>query len=278
MNDPAAAMNDSVQASSEALGFAGQPAEVALPRLLDAHGGRLYSLALKFCGSHEDAEDLVQEVFLLAFRKWSQFAGTARPTTWLYTIAARACKRRKRRRSGEPRVLASLSDLLPFGDGPVVDLPTSAADPLESQLRREARERVEGALARLPRHYRMALILKDLVELPTADVARVLSLKKATVKTRVHRARLQLRQALSETLPLKPAPAPRYSHRVCLDLLSAKQEAMDHGVDFPVGGSEVCERCAALFATLDLGRDVCREIGQGELPAALRSLLLEEMG
>ncbi len=258
--------------------FAGQSAEVALPRLLEAQGGRLYSLALKFCGTPEDAEDLVQEVFLLAFRKWSQFRGASRPTTWLYTIAARACQRRRRRRAGEPAFLDSLSDQLPFGDGPVADLPAPDAGPLDAQLRREARESVERALGQLPRHYRMALVLKDLVELPVADVARVLSLKEATVKTRVHRARLQLRRALAGVLPPKDAPPALYSQRVCLDLLAAKQEALDRGVAFPVGGSEVCERCAALFATLDLGRDVCLEIGRGELPPVLRSRLLEEMG
>ena len=251
-------------------------ADVALAALLEVHGGRLYGLALKFCGSAEDAEDLVQEVFLLAYRKWDQFHGESRPSTWLYTIAARACQRQKRRRSGEPRTVDSLDDLLPFGEGPVPDLP-AADDPFDTQVRREARERVERALARLPRRYRMALILKDLIELPVADVARVLSLKEATVKTRVHRARLQLRQALSSTLPQKQAPPPLYSHRVCLDLLAAKQEALDHEVEFPVGGSEVCERCAALFATLDLGRDACREIGRGELPVALRDRLLAEM-
>ncbi len=266
-----------IASTADLLDFAGQPAEVALPRLLESQGGRLYSLALKFCGSPEDAEDLVQEVFLLAFRKWSQFRGASQPTTWLYTIASRACQRRRRRRAGEPASLTSLSDLMPFGDGPVADLPAPEAGPLDAQLRREARENVERALSQLPRRYRMALVLKDLVELPVADVARVLSLKEATVKTRVHRARLQLRQALSEGLPAKHAPPPLYSQQVCLDLLSAKQEALDHGVAFPVGGSEVCERCAALFATLDLGRDVCLEIGRGELPAALRSRVLEEI-
>ncbi len=271
-------MNETDHATNaELLELAGQPAEVALPRLLEDHGGRLYSLALKFCGSPEDAEDLVQEVFLLAFRKWSQFRGASRPTTWLYTIAARACQRRKRRRSGEPQTLTSLSDLLPFGEGPVTDLPAPHAGPLEAQLRREARESVERALGELPRHYRMALILKDLVELPVADVARVLSLKEATVKTRVHRARLQLRQALTEALPPRDAPPSLYSQRVCLDLLSAKQEALDRGVAFPVGGSEVCERCASLFATLDLGRDACLEIGRGELPPVLKARLLEDI-
>ena len=256
--------------------FASLPAEVALPELLDAHGGRLYGLALKFCGSAEDAEDLVQEVFLQAYRKWDQFRGESRPTTWLYTIATRACQRQKRRHSGQPRNLDSLSDLVPFDGGSVADL-EAADDPFQTQVRREAREQVERALAQLPRPYRMALILKDLVELPVADVARVLSLKEATVKTRVHRARLQLRRALSSALPQKQAPPPLYSHRICLDLLAAKQEALDREVEFPVGGSEVCERCAALFATLDLGREACREIGRGELPGALRARLLEEM-
>ncbi len=275
-------MNDSTESVDAAPDvdspdYANLPADVALPGLLEAHGGRLHSLALKFCGSAEDAEDLVQDVFLLAYRKWDQFKGESRPTTWLYTIAARACQRRKRRRSGEPRNLDSLDDLLPFDDGPVADLPAAEHDPYHAQVHREAREQIERALARLPRPYRMALILKDLVELPVADVARVLSLKEATVKTRVHRARLQLRRALSSTLPRKQAPPPLYSHRVCLDLLAAKQEALDREVEFPVGGSEVCERCASLFATLDLGRDACREIGRGELPAALRARLLAEM-
>ena len=69
--------------------LAHQPADVAVPKLVEEHGGKLYHLALKFCGNPADAEDLVQQTFLLAYRKWSQFKGDAAPTTWLYTIAAR---------------------------------------------------------------------------------------------------------------------------------------------------------------------------------------------
>ncbi|MCP3959402.1 MAG: RNA polymerase sigma factor [bacterium] len=268
----------SIPSTEELSGLAGQSAEVALPRLLQAYGGRLYNLALRFCGSPEDAEDLVQETFLLAFRKWHQFRGQARPTTWLYTIAARACRRRKRRRAGEPHALASLSDLEPFGQEPIADLTRPDDGPLDAQLRREARESVERALAELPTHYRMALILKDLLELPVADVAGILGLKQATVKTRVHRARLLLRQRLEETLPRREAPAALYSQRVCLDLLRAKQEALDRGAEFPVHQKEVCERCAALFATLDLTHDACMDIGRGELPPALESRLSAEIG
>jgi predicted RNA polymerase sigma factor len=166
---------------------------------------------------------------------------------------------------------------MPASEGPVVDLPTDDEDPLDDQLRREAREAVERGIAELPHHYRMALVLKDIVELPVADVAGILGLKRATVKTRVHRARLHLRRILTESLPRRDAPPPHYSQRVCLDLLHAKQEALDRGVPFRVPQQEVCERCEALFTTLDLARDSCAAIGRGQLPPPLRERLLEEL-
>ncbi len=253
--------------------LAHQPADVAVAKLVEEHGGKLYHLALKFCGNPADAEDLVQETFLLAFRKWSQFKGDAAPTTWLYTIAARQCRRSKRLRVGEPRRLEPIESLLPSKERQVVDLPSEIDGPLEAQIRREAVEALERGIGKLPTPLRMALVLKDIVELPVADVAQVLGLKPATVKTRVHRARLMLRRTIAQTLPRKDAAPPNHATRVCLDLLAAKQEALDRGVNFPVPQSEVCERCQALFATLDLGVDICQELGRGRLSQKLRRAL-----
>ena len=87
-----------------------------------------------------------------------------------------------------------------------------------------------------------------------------------------------LRRELARTLPRKSAPPPNHAKQMCLDLLKAKQEALDRGVAFPVPPEEMCERCQALFATLDLGRDTCRRLGQGELPAALRREMLAAFG
>lgn len=257
--------------------LAGQSADIALPMLLEAHGGRLYNLALRFCGNADEAEDLVQDVFLQAYRKWDQFQGESRPTTWLFTIAARTCQRRHRLRSGQPRHMSSLEELLPSPLGPVADLPSGEQSPFDEQLRREAKEAVGRAIAGLPHHYRMALVLKDIVELSVAEVAGILGIKSATVKTRVHRARLQLRQAIEEQVPTKDAPPPIYSQRVCLDLLRAKQEALDRGVPFPVPQDEICQRCESLFSSLDLAHDACGLIGQGELPTSLADRLREEM-
>jgi RNA polymerase sigma-70 factor (ECF subfamily) len=239
--------------------------DVAIPDLLEEHGGKLYGLGLKLCGVPEEAEDLVQETFLQAYRKWDQFEGRAKPTTWLYTIASRICQRMHRKRSGEPDRLASLQDLVPFGDPRMAVL----EDPLDNEIRKEGRARVEEAITGLPIDFRMPLILKEIVGLPIADIAAVLGLKPATVKTRVHRARLRLREALLEGAPKRALPAPAYSEQVCLDLLEAKQEALDRGVE--LAQSVVCERCQAVFSSLDATQDLCARMADGPLPAEVRA-------
>jgi len=255
-------------------------AKQAIPRLLDAHGGRLYGLGLKLCGNREDAEDLVQEIFLQAYRKWHQFEGRSDPSSWLYTIGARACQRMHRRRSGEPSHMAPLDELLPSEDDSVPD--PEAEGPLDAQLRREAHEAVDRALQALPPDFRLTLVLKDIAELSVAEVAEILGIKEATVKTRVHRARLALRKALVERLPAEDAengsPGASHPRSVCLELLRGKQEAMDRGAEFPVSPEMVCERCRALFNSLDLARSFCVQLIGGELPPALKKVILESVG
>ena len=252
------------------------PRDRALERLMDEEGGRMYGLGLKLCGSSEEAEDLVQETFLQAFRKWDQFEGRSAPSSWLYTIAARICQRRNRLRSGEPTRVQSLSELLPSGQPMVAEIPSSVESQLDEQLRREARERVDLALANLPIHLRLPLRLKDITELSLSQIADILGLKEATVKTRVHRARLALRKELADSLPQREAPPPDHSQKVCLDLLSAKQEAFDRGVEFPVPPDELCSRCQSVMSTLDLTFDACRQLNLDSLPEPLRQSILDE--
>lgn len=253
------------------------PADVAVSELMKRHGGRLYSLGVRFCGNDDEARDLVQDTFLLAFRKWDQFEGRSDPATWLYRIAARACQRRHRKRAGEPRQLEPLEKLLPSGERTVVDVPSSEDGPLELLERHESEEAVDSAIATLPETFRLPFVLKEIMELSVAEVARILGVKEATVKTRLHRGRLQVAKELRRRLPKKAAPPPDHSRRMCLDLLRAKQEAMDRGVELPVPREELCARCRSLFATLDLGQEVCRHLGNGELPEEVETLIRKEM-
>jgi len=242
---------------------------------METDGRKMYGLALKLCRNQAEAEDLVQDTFLQAYRKWDQFEGRSEPTSWLYTIASRLCQRRQRPRSGEPRRMESLTDLLPVGESMIPEIPASTDSPLDEQLRKEAQEQVERALAALPVHHRLPLVLKDIAELSVSEVAEVLGIKPATVKTRVHRARLALRRALAEVLPKMHSEPPDHPQRVCLDLLQAKQEALDRGAAFPVPPEELCSRCQSLLSTLDLAHEVCSELDLERLPEELRRSILE---
>lgn len=255
----------------------GTPAAEAIPRLLDLYGDKLYRLGLHQCGNEDEAHDLVQDIFTTAFRKWDQFEGRSAATSWLYTIAVRTCRRRHRRRSGEPAQHVPLDELLPTHGQAMAIVPESS-DPLTDAIRHQARDVVDAAISRLPLHYRLPLLLKEIAELSIDEVSDILGLKEATVKTRVHRARLMLRKELETVLPKSDLPAPDHARTICLDLLKAKQEALDQGVDFPVPAAELCSRCQALFATLDLAHDTCLELRSGNaLPEDVRQLLLDEL-
>lgn len=251
-------------------------ASEALETLVRDHGSRLYAISRQLCGNDSDAEDLVQETFLNAFRAWDRFEGRSKPTTWLYTIAKRACIRRNRKRSGEPETIESLEELLPVGAATVPD-PGALANPLDETVRRETAQRIEQAIATLPLDFRLPLVLKDIAELSSPEIAEILDIPENTVKTRVHRARLKLREAVAEQLPQTDA-APDHSIEVCLDLLLAKQEALDRGVTFEFSDQELCTRCRSMFATLDLGRDVCTKLGHHQLPDRIKQILQAKIG
>jgi RNA polymerase sigma-70 factor (ECF subfamily) len=173
-----------------------------------------------------------------------------------------------RRRAGEPLHIASLAELSPFAE-------QRMAVPDPGPLRAEAVERVGAAVAALPIAFRLCVVLKEIVGLPVATVARILGIEPATVKTRLHRARLQLRKALAGTLPSRPAADPAYARQVCIDLLRTKQDALDRGVEAPELRDLICERCRSVFATLDQARDACAELARGRMPEGLRRRIAE---
>ena len=118
-------------------------------------------------------------------------------------------------------------------------------DPVAAGIRKEATAQVEAGIAELPMDFRMPLVLKEIVGMSVADVAAALGVKEATIKTRLHRARLKLREAVERPLPRVEAGHTPYTKAVCLDLLAAKQEALDRGVPFELPDEPWCARCAS---------------------------------
>jgi len=251
----------------------GEPRELALPRLVEQYGDQLYALGLRFFGNAESALDLVQETFLLAYRKWHQFEGRARASTWLYTIAARVGQRQRRKLGRERARMRSLEELSPFYEDTLA-IPPAENDPED---RAEMLRDVESAIAGLPAAFRMPLVLKEIAGLSLADISAALGVRIETVKTRLHRARLAVRKEVESGRPKRAAPPPIFDKQVCFDLLAAKQDALDRNVAFVFPDDVVCERCAAVFAGLELAQDACRAAARGELPPALRREILEHV-
>ncbi|MEY2796420.1 MAG: hypothetical protein RIR10_2136 [Planctomycetota bacterium] len=244
----------------------------AIPALFREFGPRTYALAFRVTGSASEAEDVVQETFMQAFRRWETFEGRADPGTWLYAIAARAAKRRfRRRKDGTTKrsAMKSFTDLSPMRDSGSIDLAIDRKQPADPLMRAEARQIVQAGILRLPPQYRVPLVMKDILEMPLEECADALGLKLETVKTRIHRARLALRKLLNDGLPTRKAPAPDYDRQLCFDLLQAKLAAMDEGRGFPIGREVMCERCRLVFAELDLGQNACAELDD-RMPAVAR--------
>ena len=161
---------------------------------------RVFRLACRLT-TDTDAPDIVQDTFLQAYRHLDTFRGEAKFSTWLYRIATNAGLMVRRGRARRP--IESLDEFLPRfdTDGGLEGTPDAlrVACAIEEVLDQQTlARRARMAIEQLPDLYRAAFVLRDLEELPTADVAQVLGVEPATVRQRVHRARLLVRGYLTD--------------------------------------------------------------------------------
>src|SRR5690242_18772353 len=167
-------------------------------KLYREHVDLVYRYAHRLCGEPEAAKDLVQETFLNAYRGFDKFRGDAQISTWLYTIASRACLRMRRRQKGAPERELSLEEFIPASDGEFrLQIPIGGLSPEAALQNKQLREALDAAINRLPKKYKMVLVLRDMEGLSAKEVGAIMGLNERAVKSRLHRARLFVRRELS---------------------------------------------------------------------------------
>lgn len=173
----------------------------AFEQLIRDHGGRMLSVARRFLRSEEDARDAVQEAFISAFRSVDRFEGGSRLSTWLHRIVVNAALMKLRTKRRKPE--QSIEELLPrfLEDGHLAQ-PASPwrRDALAGLEREEISALVKEKIDALPENHRNVLLLRDIEELDTQETAQLMGISEGAVKTRLHRARLALRELLEPHL------------------------------------------------------------------------------
>ena len=176
--------------------------EWAFETLVRVFGGRLLAVARRFTKNEQDAHDVLQSAYLSAFQALKEFRGASRLSTWLHRIVVNTALMRLRSERRAPE--ESIEPLLPqfISDGHHVEQFSTWSVPADQLVeRREARAAVRSCIRQLPDTYRIILMLRDIEELSTAEVADMLSITPTAVKVRLHRARQALTTLLRRDYP-----------------------------------------------------------------------------
>ena len=241
----------------------------ALEALLVRYQPHIYRFGLRMCGNEDDAGDIAQESLISMARSLRDFRGEASISSWLYTIARSFCIKKRRRRKFAPLREESL-------DAPGIDAARHLADPAPSPEQTATNLELQHALARaidgLEPAQREALVLRDVEGLSAPEVAKVLRISVDAVKSRLHRARVAVRQALSPYLGNARDEQPRDS--MCPDVLTFLSQHLEGDLDPSVCATMEahlgqCGRCRGTCESLKRTLAVCRQLPTPEVPASV---------
>lgn len=174
-------------------------------RLVEKYSGNIYRLALKMLKNQQDAEDILQETFIKAYHALPDFEGRSKLSTWLYRIATNEALMFLRRKSPD-----QISVEVPFkeqGEVAPLEIVDWCCLPESELMSSESKDKLEKSIDILTESLRVVFLLRDIEGLSTRETADVLNISESAVKTRLSRARFQLREELSKY----------YSSRLALD-------------------------------------------------------------
>jgi len=245
----------------------------ALEGLLGRHQPRVYRFGLRMCRDPEDAKDVLQDTLLAVARGVKDFRGAASVSTWLYTIARSFCIKKRRRSRFAPEVESSL-DGSEAGEA-ALQLPDPGRAPDEAMAGRQVEAALEQAIGALDARYREVLVLRDVEGLTAPEVASVMGLSVEAVKSRLHRARLSVREAVAPVLGIPGAAAPRAAE-TCPDIVRLFSEHLEGEISSTLCADmerhlAACPACTARCDSLRRTLSLCQAAPLPVVPPAVQA-------
>jgi RNA polymerase sigma-70 factor (ECF subfamily) len=249
----------------------------------------VFSFSMRVCGHREDAEDTMQEVLLKSVPQLPKFDSPKALLVWLYKVARTRCLMKRRKSKFAPARELSLEELMPdrkeleqlAGDGRI--------NPESFAIRSQQAVRLREAVQRLPPQYRVVLVLRDMEGLTDEEVAEITGVRAATIRVRLHRARLFVRKELMRTWMTgrakgvrKQVPAPSLNRPArCKAMFAELSNYLDEQLDDSLCQEierhmEGCGPCRVFVATLEATIEQCRGLA-GKCPPPKSAHLRQQL-
>jgi len=175
----------------------------AFRKLVKKHQGRVYSIAFRMLQNQEEAKDATQDVFFAVYRSIKRFRGDSKLSTWIYRIVVNSCinklkskKRAKISDLGENNDLNNIRESETSANAPY----SKVLHPGEALERKNLSQAIEKEILKLPQENRVIVIMRDIEGLSYEEIGNILNLPDGTVKSRLHRGRLELKKKLKKIL------------------------------------------------------------------------------
>jgi RNA polymerase sigma-70 factor (ECF subfamily) len=260
----------------------------------------VYSFSMKVCGHSQDAEDTMQEVLYRSLGHLARIEDPQHLAVWLYTVTRNRCWRMRRKSASAPAHMLSLDELMPSNEELGLLLQDAGEGPESNLLHAEHHQLLHRAILLIPATLRIVLVLHDMEELTTEQVAQVLQLRPGTVRIRLHRARLSVRKEMNRLLsgnaPVTVSAQREASSRRgarsrsrrrpedCRTLFVNLSDYLDGRVapatrEQMRGHIEACPSCVAFLRDLRSAIDRCRSLAipcDSAIAPRLRAILTRE--
>ena len=251
----------------------------------------VFAFSMKMCGHRQDAEDTMQDVLFRSLKHLGKIQGPNALASWLYTVTRNRCHRMRRGHVNASGRKLSLDELIPNDEELKALLADGEAGPETQAIHAEQHHLLHEAVLRLPTPLRMVLVLHDMEELSSEDIAKILGVQVGTVRVRLHRARLAVRREMAEVLSGSPekktaektAAAPERM-KECRELFANLSEYLDRRV-----GPRTCEQmkvhieqcpaCIVFLKELRAAVDRCRSfevVCDPKIGQRMRELMTQE--